>query len=83
MTDTAVPDEVETIVLDLREPLTLDEVAEVEEISGVPFSRWFDGVAPEGKLRKALLFVHARRGDPTVTLEDVAASKVVPPTPTE
>lgn len=55
--------------IDLGGPFTLDEVDLIERLSGVPLPRWFDGETPEGALRKAIVYVVARKTDPQATPE--------------
>ena len=50
--------------VDFRGPFTLNEVADIEALSGLPLPKWFDGDSPEGALRRAILFVVAMRDEP-------------------
>lgn len=63
-------DDVASLEVDLRGPFTLDEIDEIERITGLPLPRWFDGATPEGALRRAIAWVHARRLDPAARLAD-------------
>lgn len=55
-------------VVDLGGPFTLDEVIEIERLSGVSLARWFDGQSPEGELRRAITYVVTRRTNPAASL---------------
>lgn len=72
MTESASPAVVE---VDLGGPYTLAEIAEIEQLAGLSMARWFDGVSPEGELRRAIAYVVTRRSDPAFTL--VAAGELV------
>lgn len=57
--------ETEVFELDLGGPFTLNEIIDMEELCGVPCSRWFDGTTLEGALRRAIVMVLASRtGEP-------------------
>lgn len=61
MTDAAAPAESE---VNFRGPFTLNEIDQIEALSGVPLPKWFNGSTPEGALRRAILFVVAARDQP-------------------
>lgn len=58
------------------EDLTLDEVAEIENITGVAIDDAFNEGAPKGKALKAFAYVLMLREDPSVTLEQVGRLKL-------
>lgn len=70
MDDQDDPGEVEVtqVEVDLRGPFTLDEIDEIERMTGIPLPRWFDGQSPEGALRRAIAYITVRRVDPSTTL---------------
>lgn len=57
-------DEGGEVEIDFHGPFTLDEIAIIEALTGQSYARWFDGVSPEGKLRKAIAWTYARRVNP-------------------
>lgn len=50
--------------------LTVGDIAEIEEISNLPFSALGDTQTPKGKLMQAVAFVLKRKDNPAFTLED-------------
>ena len=62
------------IVIDLDD-LTVAEQAEVEELSGLPFSSLLDSNTPNRKMLQALLFVSARKDYDDVTFEMAGLAK--------
>lgn len=52
------------------ESLTVGEIEEIEEITGYPIDKVFDGDRPRGKVLRAIGFVVKRRENPDFTLED-------------
>ena len=50
--------------------LTVGDIAEIEEISKLPFSALGDTQTPKGKLMQAVAFVLKRKDNPAFTFED-------------
>ena len=50
--------------------LTVGDVAEIEELSNLPFSALSDSSAPKGKLMQAIGYVVKRKEDPKFTFAD-------------
>ena len=57
------------VEVDFGGPFTLDEIARIEELTDLPFSRWFDGKSPEGTLRKVIAWTYACRANPDSDLD--------------
>jgi len=61
----------DSLTVDLDD-LTIEEVEQVEDITGVPIDELAQQSGrPKGRMLRALAFVVLRRDDPSVTLEDV------------
>lgn len=58
---------------DLLDVLTLGEIAQVEELSGLSITAMSDDEKPKGKLLIAMACVAARRTDPSFTLNRAEA----------
>jgi hypothetical protein len=50
--------------------MTIDDIAEVERLSGQPLADLSNSAAMKGKLMKAIVFVLRRRDNPEFTFED-------------
>lgn len=50
--------------------LTVGDIAEIEELSNLPFSALGDVSVPKGKLMQAVAYVLKRKENPKFTLED-------------
>lgn len=68
-----------TPAISLRGPFTLNEIIEVERLTGQPMGQWFDRDQPQGALRRALVWTWGQREDPTFSL--LAAGEVAMFTP--
>lgn len=64
---------------DFLDSLTLDDIDDIESITGVSIDELFGGntAVAKGKLMKALALVMKRRIDPTVTLDQIGALPLV------
>ena len=56
--------------------LTIAEVVEIEELTGLPFDAMGDASKPKGKMLQALAFISKRRTNPDFTWEDAGALKI-------
>lgn len=56
--------------------LTIGELEQVEELSGMPIAWLGDVNRPQSKLMRALVYVVKRRTDPTFTYEDAGNLKL-------
>ena len=56
--------------VDLNGPFSLDEIVEVERLSGVPVGQWGAADVPQGEVWRAITYVVVRRSDATFTLSD-------------
>ncbi len=65
----------DTLNFDINE-LTIAEVVEIEEMTGMPFDAMGDPEKPKGKMLQALAFISKRREDPKFTWEDAGALKI-------
>jgi hypothetical protein len=50
--------------------LTVGDIAEIEELSNLPFSALGDVTVPKGKLMQAVAYVLMRKDNPKFSLED-------------
>ena len=50
--------------------LTVGDIAEIEQISDLPFSALGDANTPKGKLMQAVAYVLKRKDNPAFTFED-------------
>ena len=66
-------DDVMSIDLD---SLTIGEVIEIEEITGLAMDAMQDSSSPKGKMLQALAYISRRRTDPDFTLEDALNLKL-------
>ncbi len=65
----------DTLNFDIND-LTIAEIVEIEELTGMPFDSMGDSSKPKGKMLQALAFITKRRGDPSFTFEDAGALKI-------
>ena len=71
--DTSAEPEKISLTIDI-EDLTLDEVEEIEEITGESLDNM--AAVRKGRMLKALAFIILRRDRPDITLEEVGAMKM-------
>jgi len=71
MTDT--PDDV--LNIDIND-LTIAEVVEIEDLTGMPLDALGQDDKPKGRMLQALAFISKRRDDPSFTYEDAGALKI-------
>lgn len=57
--------------------LTVAEIEEIEERTGLPFDQFGESGKPKGKLLRGIAFVLRRREDPSFTWEEAGNLKVV------
>jgi hypothetical protein len=55
------------------ESLTLNEVEQIELITGVSFDQILDAGNPKGKAMKAIIFIMKKRLDPNFTIEQAGS----------
>jgi hypothetical protein len=55
------------------ESLTLDEVEQIELITGASIDQMLDAGQAKGKALKAIIYIMKKRQDPTFTLEQAGA----------
>ena len=55
------------------ESLTLNEVEQIELITGISIDQILDAVQPKGKAMKAIIFIMKKRLDPNFTLEQAGS----------
>lgn len=55
------------------ESLTLNEVEQIELITGSSIDQLMDAGQPKGKAMKAIIFIMQKRNDPSFTLEQAGA----------
>ena len=65
----------DTLDIDIND-LTIAEVVEIEELTGLPFDAMGDASKPKGKMLQALAFISKRRTNPDFTWEDAGALKI-------
>ena len=65
----------DTLNIDINE-LTISEIVEIEELTGLPFDAMGDATKPKGKMLQALAFISKRRDNPDFTWEDAGALKI-------
>ena len=65
----------DTLNIDIND-LTIAEIVEIEELTGLPFDAMGDATKPKGKMLQALAFISKRRGNPDFTWEDAGALKI-------
>ena len=65
----------DTLDIDIND-LTIAEVVEIEELTGLPFDAMGDSSKPKGKMLQALAFISKRRPNPDFTCEDAGALKI-------
>ena len=56
--------------------LTIAEVVEIEELTGLPFDAMGDSSKPKGRMLQALAYISKRRTNPDFTWEDAGALKI-------
>ena len=56
--------------------LTIAEVVEIEELTGLPFDAMGDTTKPKGKMLQALALISKRRTNPDFSWEDAGALKI-------
>ena len=66
-------DDIMSIDLD---SLTIGEVIEIEEITGLAMDAMQDPSAPKGRMLQAMAFISRRRTDPDFTLEEALNLKL-------
>ena len=71
MNDTAA----EFINIDISD-LTIAEVVEIEDLTGLPLDALGQENQPKGRMLQALAFISKRRDDPSFTFEDAGALKI-------
>ena len=64
----------DTLNFDIND-LTIAEIVEIEELTGMPFDSMGDATKPKGKMLQALAFITKRRADPSFTYEQAGALK--------
>ena len=65
----------DTLNIDIND-LTIAEIVEIEELTGLPFDAMGDATKPKGKMLQALAFISKRRDNPAFTWEDAGALKI-------
>ena len=65
----------DTLDIDIND-LTIAEVVEIEELTGLPFDAMGDASKPKGKMLQALAYISKRRTNPKFTWEDAGALKI-------
>ena len=65
----------ETLEFNLDD-LTIGEICEIEELTGLPFDALNDPSKPKGMLLAAITFISKRRTNPDFTFEDAKAIKI-------
>ncbi|MBE80970.1 MAG: hypothetical protein CME21_00235 [Gemmatimonadetes bacterium] len=65
----------DTLNFDIND-LTIAEIVEIEELTGMPFDAMGDSSKPKGKMLQALAFITKRRADPSFTYEQAGALKI-------
>ena len=64
-------------VLDLDiSDLTIAEIVEVEELTGMPLDSLGQPDKPKGKMLQALAYISKKRNDPDFTFEDAGKIKI-------
>lgn len=71
MNDTAA----EFINIDISD-LTIAEVVEIEDLTGLPLDALGQENQPKGRMLQALAFISKRRDDPSFTFEQAGALKI-------
>ena len=71
MTDTAA----EFMNIDISD-LTIAEVVEIEDLTGLPLDALGQDHQPKGRMLQALAYISKRRDDPSFTYEDAGALKI-------
>ena len=71
MTDT--PDDV--LNIDIND-LTIAEVVEIEDLTGMPLDALGQADKPKGRMLQALAYISKRRDNPDFTFEDAGALKI-------
>ena len=71
MTDT--PDDV--LNIDIND-LTIAEVVEIEDLTGMPLDALGQTDKPKGRMLQALAYISKRRDNPDFTFEDAGALKI-------
>jgi hypothetical protein len=74
----------DVMTIDLDD-LTIGEVIEIEDLTGLPLDALQDTTLPKGRTLQAMAFISRRRVDPDFTFEDAANLKLnmASPDPTE
>ena len=70
MTDTA-----EHLDIDISD-LTIAEVVEIEDLTGLPLDALGQADKPKGRMLQALAYISKRRDDPSFTFEQAGALKI-------
>ena len=65
----------DTLNFDIND-LTIAEIVEIEELTGMPFDARGDASKPKGKMLQALAFITKRRADPSFTYEQAGSLKI-------
>ena len=65
----------DTLDIDIND-LTIAEVVEIEELTGLPFDAMGDATKPKGRMLQALAYISKRRTNPDFTWEDAGALKI-------
>jgi hypothetical protein len=65
----------DTLNFDIND-LTINEIVEIEEITGLPFDSMGDSEKPKGRMLQALAWITKRRSDPSFTFEQAGALKI-------
>ena len=68
-------DDSEVFNIDINE-LTIAEIVEIEERTGLPFDALGDVTKPKGKLLQALAMISKRKVDPAFTWEQAGELKI-------
>ncbi len=55
--------------------LTLGDLAEIEEITGMPYINMFDNAVTNAKLKQAVIYVLKKKEDPKFTFKDAGNIK--------
>jgi hypothetical protein len=70
---TNTPDDV--LNIDIND-LTIAEVVEIEDLTGMPLDALGQADKPKGRMLQALAFISKRRDNPDFTFEDAGALKI-------
>tara|TARA_B100000519_G_C14030833_1_gene337957 strand:- start:207 stop:461 length:255 start_codon:yes stop_codon:yes gene_type:complete len=56
--------------------LTIGEIVEIEDLTGLPMDAMQDPTSPKGRMLQAMAYISRRRTDPKFTFEDAANLKL-------